>query len=212
MSQSDHAKFDPVGQVTFDLPFGHVHLDGAPERVVVPADALTALCQAAGADHVARFGRTIGEAIGRRIRTRLGAGQASEAEHKQRAVRGAPFELMVEHLAGELALLGLGALSAERWGRVLVLVVDRSPLAAAADGAAHRDDTVADALLAAVLAAALEAAAGANAELVRLVRETGRARFAVLSPAAAGRARAELAAGRDWTRLLATFNAQGAQA
>src|SRR5438128_2400016 len=100
MSESDHAKFDPQGQVTFDLPFGHVHLDGAPARVVVPADALAALCQAAGTEP----------------------------------------------------------------------------------------------------------------ELVRLVRDTGRARFAVLSPAAADRARAELAAGHDWTRLLASFNAQGAQA
>ena len=202
MSQSEHAKFDPQGEVTFDLPFGQVHIDGAPSRVMVPADALIALCESAGPQQVAELGRSIGDAIGRRMRQRLG-GAAGEVDAKQQAVRSAPFEQVIEHLAGEVALIGLGSVSAERWGRALVLVVERSPLTPADGG----DDMVGDSLLGDVLAAAMAAATGAQAQAVRLAREGDKVRFAILSPSSAGGVRSRIAAGHGWGDLLAKLHA-----
>ncbi len=48
-------RFDPSKAVTFDLTHGLVHLEGAPSRVLVPAEALLALAAAAGAEATAAF-------------------------------------------------------------------------------------------------------------------------------------------------------------
>jgi len=137
--------FNPSEAVTFDLAFGHLHLDGAPSRVMVPAGALLKLCEAAGAEQAAELGSAVGEALGRRVAVRMAAGQ----EDRTAAVRAAGLEAVVEQLAGELALVGMGALSAERWGKALVLIVDQSPFGDAGDE-----------LLAEVLQAALHALVG----------------------------------------------------
>src|SRR5262249_55758598 len=113
-----HVRFDPSKAVTFDLSHGLVHLEGAPSRLLVPAEALGALAAAAGAEATRAFGRTLGEALGRRAGGRLAEGGG---------LRGASADAVIEHLGGELALAGLGSLSLERWGRALVLVVDQSP-------------------------------------------------------------------------------------
>ena len=179
--------FDPSKAVTFDLSHGLVHLEGAPSRLLVPAEAPRALADAAGPEAAAAFGRAMGEAMGRRAASRLGAGAG---------VDEAPVEAVVEHLGGELALAGLGSLGLERWGRALVLVVDQSPLGAAGDG-----------LLGAALAAALEAAAGREVRTLLLGRDAVRARFLVGGSAGVARVEAWLEDGVPWGEALVRLHA-----
>lgn len=175
-----HVRFDPSKSVTFDLSHGLVHLDGAPLRLVVPADALGELCATAGPEATARFGRAMGETLGQRAAPRLDSG-----------ARTASVEAVLEHLGGELSLAGLGSLGLERWGRALVLVVDHSPIEGAGD-----------ALLEAVLASALEAMSGQNVRALLLGREGGRARFLVAGGVGAEKVRAWLDDGLSWGEAL----------
>jgi hypothetical protein len=184
--------FDPSEAVTFDLAFGHVHLDGAPTRVMVPAEALVALCKAAGEEAAANLGHAVGEAMGRRVGVRL-AGGSSDERHD--AVRKSKLEDVIVQLAGELAITGMGALSAERWGKALVLIVDQSPLGA--DG---------DDLLAEILQAAMAALVGRQARILKLQRDGVRARFLVVSGAAAAAVRERIEGGEDWGSILAALH------
>lgn len=185
------ARFDPTRAVTFDLTHGLVHVEGAPSRVLVPAEALAALARAAGPEARDAFAEAIGSSLGKRVASRL--------TH----VRTASADAVVEHLNGELALAGLGVLGLERWGRALVLVVDQSPLGAGGD-----------ALLASVLAWALRAATGAMIAVAPIDRDATRARFFVGSPRGVSTIEAMLADGVRWgdalVRLHAEPNAQGA--
>ena len=182
--------FNPSEAVTFDLAFGHVHLDGAPTRVMVPADALVALCIAAGDAAAANMGHAIGEAMGRRVGVRLADGAAS----REGAVGASKLEDVVSHLAGELAITGIGALSVERWGKALVLVVDQSPLGQ--DG---------DLLLAEILQAAMAALTGGPIRVIRLHRDGVRARFLSVAPAVAEAVRQRIDKGQVWGSLLAAL-------
>lgn len=177
-------RFDPSKSVTFDLAHGLVHLEGAPARLLVPADALAALAAAAGPEAAAAFGRALGEAMGRRVAARLAAGEAA-------------VDVVVEHLGGELALVGLGSLGLERWGKALVLVVDQSPLGAGGDR-----------LLEAALAAAVEAAAGRHVHAVLLGREGVRARFLLGGEAGMVKVRTWLAEGASWGDALVRLHAR----
>jgi hypothetical protein len=177
-------RFDPSQSVTFDLAHGLVHLEGAPSRLLVPADALAALAGAAGPEAAATFGRALGEAMGRRVATRLAPGEAA-------------VDAVVEHLGGELALGGLGSLGLERWGKALVMVVDQSPLGAAGD-----------LVLEAALGAAVEAAAGRRVCAVLLGREGVRARFLLGGEAGVTKVRAWLAAGASWGDALVRLHAR----
>src|SRR4051812_39599835 len=109
-----YAPFDATKRVTFDLAEGRVTLgerDGAAApAVLVPAEALARACRAGGPPVSAALGAAIGEPIGERIASRAGGTDALRAE---------PLEAIVDHLGGEFALAGLGALAAERWGRAL---------------------------------------------------------------------------------------------
>lgn len=186
--------FNPAEAVTFDLQFGHIHLDGAPTRVMVPADALVALCQAAGEEETAGFAHAIGEAVGRRVGVRLAGG----SKNRHEAVRAAGLEVVVSQLAGELAVLGVGSVSAERWGKALVLVVDQSPFGE--DG---------DSLMAEILQAALHSLVNSKARIVKLDREGVRARFLAVSGAAVEGVRKRLAAGESWGSVLANMHRGG---
>jgi hypothetical protein len=178
--------FDPSKAVTFDLTHGLVHLEGAPSRLLVPADALLALARAAGPEAAAAFGRSLGESMGRRAAARFeGDGLVA-----------APADVVLDHLGGELALAGLGSLGLERWGRALVLVIDRTPL-----------DAGGDALLEGMLAAAIEAASGRRAHVIALGREGGRTRFLVGGEAAAAKVRAWLSEGLSWGEALMRLHA-----
>ena len=189
--------FNPAEAVTFDLQFGHIHLDGAPTRVMVPADALVALCQAAGEDETAAFAHAIGEAVGRRVGVRLAGGSANRHE----AVRAAGLEQVVSQLAGELAVLGIGSVSAERWGKALVLIVDQSPFGDEGDG-----------LLAEILQSALHALINSSARVVLLERDGVRARFLAVSGAAVEGVRERLAAGESWGSVIASMHQKAKQA
>ncbi|MCC6648248.1 MAG: hypothetical protein IT374_22090 [Polyangiaceae bacterium] len=176
--------FDPTHAVTFDLASGRVHLEDAPARVLVPADALAALASAAGDDAARALGAAMGAPAGRRAARRLGDASA------------ATLAAWVEHLGGELALLGLGSLGVERWGSALVLTFDHCALG--------------DALAAAVLASAFDAATGKPVQVVPLARDATRARFLVTGAAGADKARGWLAEGVSWGDVLVRLHAGGA--
>ena len=186
-------RFDPTKAVTFDLEHGLIHLDGGPSRVVVPAEALLALCSAAGRHAAVAFGRAIGEAMGRRVAKRLGE-VASDG-----TARGASVETVVDHLGGELSLGGLGSLGLERWGRAMVLVVDHSPLGRAGDM-----------LLEAVLEGAVASATARPARAVLLGREEVRARFLVTGATAVAKVRAWIDSGTSWAEVIARLHGTGA--
>jgi len=184
-------RFDPTKAVTFDLEHGLVHLEGAPARIVVPAEGLMSLCASAGQEAAAAFGRNLGEAIGRRIARRLASGdQPAEV-----SVREASVEVMVDQLGGELSLTGLGSLGLERWGRALVLVVDHCPLG-----------RVGDSLLESILEGAVTVATGRPARVVGLGREEVRTRFLVTGAGAVDRVRAWIGAGTSWGEVIARLH------
>jgi len=191
-------RFDPSNAITFDLARGIVQLEGAPLRVLVPADALALLCRTAGPGPIAAFGRSIGEAMGRRVASRLArsAPNAGAAQDHGAAVRGASLEAVVEHLGGEIALAGLGSLGLERWGRAMVMLIDQSPLGADGDG-----------VLETMLEGAIEAATGKKVRARCLVRDGVRARYLIGSERATYRVRAWLMQGVAWGEVLTRLHA-----
>lgn len=195
------ARYSPDHDVTFDLAHGLVHLEGAPSRVLVPADALGVLCAAAGAEAVAAFGRAMGHAMGLRLAVRLaapeGAGQGETgARAGEAGARAASVEMMVEHLGAELSLAGLGSLGMERWGHALAVVVDHCPLAGRGDR-----------LLEAVIGEAVGTATGRQVQAVLLARDSVRARLLLTNATTAGRVRAWLEEGVAWGDALTRLHA-----
>jgi hypothetical protein len=180
----DFPRFDPSHVLKFDLARGQVEVEGAPPRVLVPADALVELCKNVGPDAVRDFGRRLGTEAGRRTADALGAGLAS-----------ASLETLLEHLGGNLALMGFGSLGLERWGKALVFTLDGSPFGAGGD-----------ALLSAVIEGALQRAAGRDTQVVALSRDDDRVRLIVLSPSAAGTVRDWLARGTSWGEVLSRLH------
>ena len=174
--------FDASKAVTFDLSRGQIQKDDEP-RLLVSAKALMELCHAAGADATATFARAAGESIGAAIARRF--------ERAGGDPKGASIDAVVEHLGGEIALAGFGSLSIERWGRALVIVVDRGP--ASPDG---------DRVLAPLLASAVSTAAKVEARCVRLSRDGDRARFLVTGPKGAEKVRDWLLSGISWGEAL----------
>jgi hypothetical protein len=165
--------FDPTHAVRFDLPRGSVRTRGDDDRVLlVPAAALEALLSSASPDAVDALARALGSAIGRRAATRMGD------------VEGASMDAFLTQLAGEAAIAGVGALSIERWGRALVVVIE--------------DPAVAAALLAPIVASALEAASGRRASCALLSSDDRVARVFVGSEVAVGRVREWIASGVAW--------------
>ena len=102
---------------------------------------------------------------------------------------GASTEAWVEHVGGDLALLGLGNLSAERWGRVLVLAVANAPQGA-------------EALLASVVEGTLQRALGREVTAFSLARGGETLRLAILNRRAAERAREWQNEGASWVQIL----------
>src|SRR5690606_36295904 len=188
---------------TFDLAFGHIHLDGAPHRVMIPARALVKLCRAAGEEETAELAHGVGEAMGRRVALRLapdGSGDGDDGKaRRQAAVRTAGLERVVAELAGEMAIAGMGCVSAERWGKALVLVLERSPFG---------DDG--DDFVAAVLQSALQTMTASPARVVKLVRESERVRFLVVSGATVDAVRTRLDRGESWGAVLVALHGRAA--
>ncbi|HEY2410248.1 MAG TPA: hypothetical protein VGI10_29790 [Polyangiaceae bacterium] len=172
-------RFDPSYVLEFDLARGQVKVRDAGERLVVPVDALLALCQGAGSEAVRDFGRRIGTEAGRAALERLGDGAA------------APIDAVVEHLGGELSLMGVGALGVERWGVALVVTFQHSPLGAAGEN-----------LLAGLIEGALQRAFARDVVAAPLARDADQLRFLVTSRRGADKVRDLLASGMAWGDVL----------
>ena len=199
MSVPGPESFDPRGVIRLDLRLGQLRLDTSHARVMVPAQALMTLAAAAGETHVVALGNAIGEAIGARVRERFAA--FSGGARGLEAVRVSSFSLVVDHIAGELALTGLGALTAERWGKVLVLNVDHCPVA---------NEAIGDVLLCGVLGASIGACCGRGASVIPVSREVSRTRFLVLGDEAVDGVLSALESGVGWTDLIVRLNGAGA--
>jgi hypothetical protein len=183
--------FDPTNAVTFDLVHGHVHLEDAPSRVLVPAKALAALVAALGDSPAGEaFARELGAPLGVRVARRLAAGSTDGS------ALSSSVESVIDHLGGELALAGLGSLSMERWGQAMLLVVDQSPLNGGGD-----------ALMANVLAASLASATDMAISVVLLMRDQTRARFLITGKSGAEKANAWLKNGISWGEVLTRLHA-----
>src|SRR5579863_9437366 len=102
--------------VRFDLTTGQVNAGGDDRVVMIPLAALDELAQTAGVAAASRFARSVGMGIGRRLARRLDGGAL-----------GASLEAFVSGLALEVAVSGWGALSIERWGKAMVIVVEHAP-------------------------------------------------------------------------------------
>ena len=181
------AGFDPTHSVRFDLPRGSVIAGEEERHVLLPCAALNDLVLIAGTEAAAAVGRALGSTIGKRIATRLG-GVAG--------LRGSAIEDVVRDLAGELATLGLGLVSVERWGRALVVAIDRPAIADLP-------------FLASILEGTLEAASEAPVRCTSLGREAGTARVLVTSESGVARARAMLDTGAAWGDVLARLQRKG---
>jgi hypothetical protein len=169
--------FDPTHAVRFDLPHGSVRAgrDGGERVLLLPTSALDDLVLSAPPEAVEALGRAIGAAIGRRAAGRMDPKTAS-------------IDAFVTQLAGEAALAGVGALSIERWGRALIVVVEDSPLPGA--------------LLSPVISAAVEAASGRRVACALLSRDERSARVLLGSDSGVARARDWIAAGVPWGEAL----------
>src|SRR5512142_292650 len=141
-------RFDPAHALKLDFDQGQVTLRGQGPCLVVPKGALLDLLSNAGDEATLNFGQQLGTEVGRRMVENLGSG-----------IDTASIETFVEHLGGELALLGLGALAVERWGEALVLVVEGGP--AGETGVA---------LASAVIAGALQRALSRDVAVVELMK------------------------------------------
>ena len=182
--------FDPTKAVTFDLARGLVRLDDDSARLLVPATALLALVKTSGPAGTEAFARALGEPLGERVARRLSGSEA---------LRASSPDVVLDHLGGELALVGLGTLSIERWGRALLLMVDRSPIVEDGDAS----------LLTLVLEAALHQATSRVVRCV-LLSKGAQARFLVVGDGAAHQARAWLDSGMSWGEVLARLHAPSA--
>jgi hypothetical protein len=171
------SSFDPTRAVRFDLSQGSVKAGRDAEPVLlVPCAALEALVRSASAEAVEALGRAMGAAIGRGVVAAL------------QDPKSATMEVFLTHFAGEGALAGVGLLSIERWGRALVVVIERSPLPGA--------------LLAPLVAAAMETTFGRKVHCTLLSRDERAARVLVASERAIDRVRAALATGTPWAQAL----------
>jgi hypothetical protein len=179
--------FDPSYALEFDFARGQIRMANAGARVVVPCDALLALCQGASEDAVRDFGRRLGTEAGRVMNDRLGeAWQAS-------------LETVLEHLGGELSLMGLGSLGLERWGQALVLSFNHSPLGGAGD-----------LLLGSVLEGAMQRSFGRDTVAIKLMRDEQTVRFLMAGRSGADKAGNWLAQGVPWGDVLSRLATRGA--
>lgn len=181
-------RFNPSGSVSFDLVRGRVDCDG--DHVLIAADALIDLCRAAGDEAVTDFGRRLGTTLGKRLADRLGGSGSS-----------ASLEEVLEHLGGELAIIGLGSLGLERWGRALVLTLDGGPFGPQLDR-----------LLAAVLEGALQRGFGRDCRATKLMRDDRRVRFLIASPSSASKVSEWLGSGVSYGEAISRLQSNAGAA
>ncbi len=141
----------------------------------------------AGPEAAAAVGRALGTSIGNRIAARLGGA---------RELRNASIDDVVRDIAGELATLGFGVALVERWGRALVIAIERPAVADIP-------------FLASIVEGMLEAAGDAPVRCTSLGRDGPVVRVLVASETAILRARRMLDAGTGWSDVLARLQRKG---
>ena len=181
------AGFDPTHAVRFDLPRGSVTAGGEERHVLLPCAALDDLVLIAGPEAAGAVGRALGASLGKRVAARLGGASG---------LREVPIERAVSEMAGEMAIAGLGAASIERWGRAMVVAIERPAVADLP-------------FLASIVEGMLEAASDAPVRCTSLGREGGVARVLVAAEPTVARARAMLDKGAAWGDVLARLQAKG---
>jgi hypothetical protein len=170
-------RFDPTRALVFDLARGQLRDEEGAARVNLPYHVLARLCEQAGAEAARDFAHSLGVELGRRVVERLGKDAVAEG-----------LVAWAEHLGGQLALLGLGSLQLERWGRALVLRAAGYPAGA-------------EPLLAPLLSSALGRATGRELALVPFVAD-GSAAYLVVAPGTAERARRLASAGNGLGQVV----------
>jgi len=183
-------QFNPAQALKFDFGRGQVTLQGQGLCVVVPRHALLELLAAAGVDAARNFGHQLGGDVGRRVAERLGS-----------SIQQSPIEVFVDHLGGELALLGLGSLAVERWGIALVIVMQGAPT-----------DKTGVALLRAVVSGALQRALSRDAAVLELAQSEAELRLLVISNYAAPRVKGWLDEKVPWGEVIARLHEQRGEA
>jgi hypothetical protein len=198
--------FDPTRAVRFDLPKGSIHArvpapqnagqhagqagDGVDQRMVlVPIEALDEVANVGGMAAASAVGHVIGMSCGKRAAVRLGG----------RGLGSSTLEDVVTHLGGELSLVGVGSLVVERWGRAMVMAIERS---------AVKDDR----LLAAIVEGALREVTGREVHCTTLVHDGTLSRVLVASRGTAERVRQWLTEGTKWSDVLARLQKAGGAA
>jgi len=176
-----------TGTLSFDLAEGTVRL-GDETKLVVPTAAMMALWGSASPAVKRVFGRALGESIGRTAILRLSGGRE---DHAMNMMRDASPESSLSELSASWALVGLGNLGLERWGRALVFVVENSPIGA--DGDEHCEMA---------LEGAIAASCGKTARVCKLEREQRSVRFLAASAGAIVKVRGSLAGGKTWPEAI----------
>ncbi len=180
------AKFDPALALKFDLGRGILSQVGGGSRVVMPADVLARLLEGAPEEVCRDVGQHLGTDLGRRVGSGLGDTESAAPER------------VLEFLGGEMALMGLGSLGFERWGRALVFSVVDSPLG-----------TGADSFMAGLFDGAMLRLYGKNTTSVCLGRVGKRVRFLVSGQGAANRVKGWLDDGVHWGEILSRLQSGG---
>jgi hypothetical protein len=174
--------FDPNGAVHFDMSSGAASDARGTRLVLMPAAALEAL-ERTTPGALAHLGSEVGKACGARVAARLGG---------DKAVRSSTLEIVVSHLAGELAIAGLGVAHLERWGRALVIVVTNAGVAS-------------DGFMNAALAGALLAATGREVAIAPIGKDGTTVRYFVGAPPTVVKARGLVSQGKSWGDILAAL-------
>jgi hypothetical protein len=178
--------FDPNGAVRFDLSRGAASDARGARLLVMPSAALESV-ERAHAPAIAALGTELGRACGARVAARLGG---------DGGVRNAQLEVVVSHLAGELAIAGVGAVHVERWGRAMVCVVANPSFAS-------------DGFLSAVLGSALGAASGRDVSAAPLGKDGNALRFFIGTKATAERVRGLVSQGKGFAQIVTTLQQGG---
>ncbi len=178
----DTPRFDPSHAVEFNLARGLVKLEGGSPRLLVPADAVAALVRGADADTRKDFAHRLGSEAGRRAAERLR--------------EGASLEAVVDHLGGELALMGLGSFGLERWGRALVVTFSNAPFGPEGDD-----------FLASIVEGALQRAFARDVAVAPIHRDHPDLRLLVASRPAVEKVRGWLGEGASYTDVLGRLHA-----
>ncbi len=183
--------FDASKAVTFDLSRGQIQKDDEP-RLLISAGALLRSDLPSGCVRQNLVARAVASAG-------LWGIDAGEDPAVRESIAAHVAELAAP--CGSVAIAGFGTLSAERWGRALVLVVDRGT--GGAEG---------DRLLGVLLGSAVSKATKVEARCVQLARDGDRVRFLVCGPRGADKVREWLAAGVSWGEALVRLHPSSGKA